>query len=69
MAYRWVHADVVNALSHIITVLGLFLSRNDFPELPRLNEVWSLHPYWSCWDVNGSTQFPSQINQCRLLFI
>ena len=52
-AYRWVHADVVNAVSRIIAVLGLFLSLKKFPWLPSLNDVWSLHPYWICLDVNG----------------
>ena len=67
-AHSWVHAEGFNVLSQIIAVLGILFSLNEFPGLPRLNVVWSLHPYWSCLDVNGSTQFPSQCNPSSLLF-
>jgi len=67
-AHSCVHAEGVSALSQIIAVLGILFSLNEFPGLPRLNVVWSLQPYWSCLDVNGSTQFPSQCNPCSLLF-
>jgi len=50
-----VHTDGVIALSQMIAVPNLFFLLNKFHGLPRLNEVWSLHPYWSCLDVNGST--------------
>jgi len=29
MAYRWVHVDVVNAVSQMFAVVGLFLSLNE----------------------------------------
>jgi hypothetical protein len=66
--YRWVHAVGVNVFCLVFAVLRLFFSLNKFHGLPRLNEVWSLHLYWSCLDVNGSTQFPSRCNPCSLLF-
>jgi len=38
-AHIWVHADGVNALSHIFGVLGFLFSLNEFPVMPRLGEV------------------------------
>jgi len=38
-AHIRVHADGVNALSHVIAVLGILFSLDEFPVLPRLNEV------------------------------
>jgi len=38
-AHIRVHADGINALSHIIGVLGILFSPNEFPVLPGLNEV------------------------------
>ena len=66
-AYRWVHADGVIALSQIIAVLSFFLTEQ---VSWAAKAEWSVkpHPYWSCLDVNGSTQFPSQFNTCSLWF-
>ena len=38
-AHIGVHADGVNAMCHIIGVLGILFSVNEFPGLPRLNEL------------------------------